>query len=173
MAGVIPQYCATRSRPSSTLHPSKRDNDALEERTATNPTPIWDDAVTPGERSTSPPSPPTLCSHPQRYAAILGTAKPSPTLWDLCWRDAASLAVVQSKPPRELDPQIGVRTTTKHGRRQGHPRNRLLTGTRVATTRAGTRIRQDNLQITSTAYRYRDTVHKATRHNCKPPLLGL
>jgi hypothetical protein len=37
--------------------------------------------MTQGERSTSPPSPPTLCGHPPRCAAIPGIVKPSPTLW--------------------------------------------------------------------------------------------
>jgi hypothetical protein len=83
MAGVIPWHCAARSRPSSTLHPSKGDSDALKRRMATNPAPIQDDVVTQGERSTSPPSPPTLCDHPQCCPAIPGTAEPSPTLWGL------------------------------------------------------------------------------------------
>jgi hypothetical protein len=81
MVGGTPWHCAAHSRPFSTLHPSKVDNDALEGRTTTNPAPIQDDAVTQGKRSTSPPSPSALCGHPRRCAAILGTTEPSPTLW--------------------------------------------------------------------------------------------
>jgi hypothetical protein len=84
MTGVIPRRCATRSRPSSMPHPSKGNSDALEERTSINLVPIQDGTVTQGERSTSSPSPPTLCGHPRRRVAILGAVEPSPTLWDLC-----------------------------------------------------------------------------------------
>jgi hypothetical protein len=43
MAGVIFWHCATRSHPSSTPHPSKKDSNALEECTTTNPVPVQDD----------------------------------------------------------------------------------------------------------------------------------
>jgi hypothetical protein len=83
MPVVIPWHCATCSHPSSTPHPSKRDTDALEGRMTTNPAPVQDDAMTQGERNTSPLSPPTPCGHPRRCATIPGTAKPSSTLWGL------------------------------------------------------------------------------------------
>jgi hypothetical protein len=74
MADVVLRRCATRSRLTSTPHPSKRDNGALEECIPTYPAPIQDGAVTQGERSTTSLSPPTLCDHLQPCA-------PSPALW--------------------------------------------------------------------------------------------
>jgi hypothetical protein len=58
--------------PLSTPHPSKRDSDALEERTAANPAPIQDNAMTQGEWSTSSLSLPTLCGHHQPCAPLWG-----------------------------------------------------------------------------------------------------
>jgi hypothetical protein len=62
--------------------PSKEDDGTLERSTATYPAPAWDGVVTSRQRSTSPPSPPALCSHPCRCAAIPGTAVASLTLWE-------------------------------------------------------------------------------------------
>jgi hypothetical protein len=100
MAGVIPWHYAAHSRPSSTLHPSKEDSNTLEGRTTTNLAPIQDDVVTQGKRSMSPSSPPAMCSHPRRCAAIGGTAEPSPTLWGhvLTGRRHASRCAAQAPP---------------------------------------------------------------------------
>jgi hypothetical protein len=42
-----------------------------------------DGAVTSGQQSTFPPTPPALCSHPRHYATIPSTAASSPALWEL------------------------------------------------------------------------------------------
>jgi hypothetical protein len=84
VAGVIPRHCATCSRPSSTPRPSKRDGYTLEERTATDLMLGQDSVVTRGERSTSPPSPPTQCGHPQPCTTIPSAVEPFPTLWKPC-----------------------------------------------------------------------------------------
>jgi hypothetical protein len=81
VAGVIPRHCDTRSRPSSTPRPSKRDGNTLEERTAADLTLAQDGVVMWGERGMFPPSPPALCGHPQPCATILGVVEPSPVLW--------------------------------------------------------------------------------------------
>jgi hypothetical protein len=81
VADVIPQHCATRSRPSSTPRPSKRDGNTLEEHTAADLTLTQDDVVTRGTQSMIPPSPPALCGHPQPCATILGIMEPSSALW--------------------------------------------------------------------------------------------
>jgi hypothetical protein len=117
MTDVIPWHYAAHSHPSSTLHPSKGDSDALKGRTTTNPAPIQDAAVTQGKRSMSSSSPLALCSHPWHCVAIPGTAEPSPTLWGLCSRDTATPVAVQPKLPLQQDPRIGVRTTTRRGHR--------------------------------------------------------
>jgi hypothetical protein len=81
VAGVIPRHCATRSHPSSTPRPSKRDGNTLEECTTANLMLAQDDAVIWGERGTFPSSPPALCSHPQPCATIPGAVEPSSALW--------------------------------------------------------------------------------------------
>jgi hypothetical protein len=87
-------------RPSSMTHPSKRDNDALEEHTATNPMLIQDGAVTQGKQSTSSPPLPTMCGHPQPCAPIPSTVGPSSTLWILVLmeRRHAGPCVAQAPP---------------------------------------------------------------------------
>jgi hypothetical protein len=78
-----PQHCAAHSRRVSALHPSKEGGGALERGTDACPAPAQDNAVTSGQWSVSPPSPPALCGHPRRCATIQGTATPSPVLWEL------------------------------------------------------------------------------------------
>jgi hypothetical protein len=52
--------------------PSKEDGGALKKGMDAYRTPAQDNAVTSDQWSASPPSPPALCGHPRRCAAILG-----------------------------------------------------------------------------------------------------
>jgi hypothetical protein len=76
VAGVIPQHCATHSRPSYTSRPSKGDGNTLEKRTVADPTFAHDSAMTRGGRSTSHPSPAALCGHPRSCATIPEVVEP-------------------------------------------------------------------------------------------------
>jgi hypothetical protein len=174
LAGVIPRHCATCSRPSPMLCHSKRDGHTLEESTAADLTLGQDSAVTRGERSTSPPSPPTQCGHSQPCTAIPSAVEPSPAPWKPCSDGGASMsAPVQHKCPRQQDPRTDVRTTTRRGYRPDYPRSYSPASAKATLTLVRTRIRQDIHQIAGTVHRYHYTVQKTMRHVCNPPPLSL
>jgi hypothetical protein len=62
--------------------PSKEDGRTLERGTTTCPAPARDGAVTSGQQSAAPLSPPALCGHPRHCAAIPGAAASSLALWE-------------------------------------------------------------------------------------------
>jgi hypothetical protein len=145
MAGVIPQRCATRSRPSSMQHPSKRNSDALGERTTINPLPVQDGAVTQGEQSTSSPSLPTPCGHPQPCAPIPGTVGASPTLWIPVLMECRHVMPCAAQEPPSARPS-NWRTGCNHAHVLGELPSKSLPGEyKASTTSARTRIHQDAL----------------------------
>jgi hypothetical protein len=82
MVGVTPRHCTICSHPSSTPRPLKGSDDTLERRTTADLAIAQNGAVTQGERSTSPPSPPALRGNPQPCVAILDAVKRPPVLWE-------------------------------------------------------------------------------------------
>jgi hypothetical protein len=76
----FPNAVPPAPRPLSTPHPSKKDSDALEERTAAHPAPAQGGVVTQGKWITSSLSPPTLCGHP-RLCRHPGQCGAISTLW--------------------------------------------------------------------------------------------
>jgi hypothetical protein len=146
MAGVIFRHCATHSCPSSTPHPSKRDNDALEKRTSTNPALAQHSAVTRGEWSASSPSPPTLCGHPQPCAPIPGTAEPYPTLWSHVQMGHHHAGPCMAQVPPSTRP-LNWRTDCDQTRMLGKLPSKPLPGKyKAGTTSAGAKIHQDTIR---------------------------
>jgi hypothetical protein len=95
-----PRHCTTHSRTASTSHPSKEDEGTLERGTTICPAPAQDGAVTSDQRSASPPSLSALCGHPRHCATFLGTATPSPALWEpVTTRHCHTGRCASSSPP--------------------------------------------------------------------------
>jgi hypothetical protein len=180
-AGVISSHCAACSRPSSMSCPSKGHGDTHEECTAADLAPDQGGAATQGERSTSPPSPLTLCVHLRLCAAIPGPVRPSPVMWNhsrhcaaLYIRDITASSPVQLELAHHQDPRASVRTTTRREHQSilpsksslhKHRSRHVARGSRDSpSSRPRARIRQDNHHATITIRRYSSPIHNtATR----------
>jgi hypothetical protein len=88
---------------------------------------------------TSSPARPsqTLQQHPQHCG--------NPDRWD-----SATPAVVRPPILRQHSPRIGARTATKQELWRYYPQSHPWTGTRLATTPAGGKLRQDDCQLHDT-----------------------
>jgi hypothetical protein len=161
---VPPPRRTTRKR---TVAPSKGG-------TTTCLTPAWDDVVTSGQRSASPPSHPTMYGHPHHCVAIPRTAASSPTLWE----------------PRSTGHRHACRCAA-YGLPSAQPLNRCMDSdqprsSHAATLEAVPGRAQDSPRCPPEARFVRTTANSTTlcvvppyvalramRHDCKPPPLSL
>jgi hypothetical protein len=150
-------------------HPSNEDDATLERATDAYPAPILDNILTSDQWSASPPSPPALCGHPRRCAAIPGTATPSPALWEL--RMTPAIVLLQPLINRTLESAYGWRPNGEFP--HSHPRSRSWESTGLATMADGSEIRQDDHQLHDIVRHAAICSLRTVRHDCKPPLLGL
>jgi hypothetical protein len=121
-APLTSRHCATlcgmvSNRPEALCHPllygrrtapSKKDGGTLEGTTRNYSTLARDNAVTSGQWERSPPSPSALCDHPCHRDAILTTASPYPTLWNMRRQDTATPTTVPRTTSRQRHPRVGL-----------------------------------------------------------------
>jgi hypothetical protein len=127
---TTPWHCATHYHTADLLHPRKTTAEPSKGRQETTPRPHKDNAVTPGRRGQSPPSPSVLCCHhhyPRHHlrhcitmsSTVGGRGDEAPPRRLLC----------AQRPPvsRTLEPMYGRRP---HGRPlHCHPQSRSSTDT--------------------------------------------
>jgi hypothetical protein len=153
---------------------SKEVGGTLERGTTTCPAPARDGAVTSGQQSASPQSPPALCDQPRHRAAIPDASTSSPALWEprSTGHRHADRCAASGLPSAEPSNQRtdGNQTRSSHattleaapGRAQDSPRR--LPEARFART---------TINSTTLCAMPPYVALRALRHDCKPPPLGL
>jgi hypothetical protein len=137
--------------------------------------PALDDAVTQGRQTTSSPSPPALCNHPCRCAAIPGIAcraiprtvgtqvdrtSPRPPLRSRRSSVSQALELVYG---RQSDKRSSATTLVVAPGRVQDPSRRLPEA----------RFARKVVNSTTLYAMLPHTILRATRHDCKPPSLAL
>jgi hypothetical protein len=134
-SATTPWHCATHSRTANSPHPRKRTAEPSKGRRATTPRPHRDNAVTPGRRGQSPPSPSVLCGHPLHPQHQPGTASPSPSLWGGRGNKAPPCRLLCAlRPPVSRTLELMYERQPNRRPLQPHPRSRSWTDTGHAMT---------------------------------------
>jgi hypothetical protein len=104
--------------------PSKKDGGTLEGMTHDYFAPARDSAMMSGQWERSPSSPSALCDHPRHRDAILATASPYPTLWNMRRQDSATPATVPCTASCQRHPRVLTRTALEQATSTPPPRGR-------------------------------------------------